>query len=140
MAKAVSDAKSELIGDATTNGNTLGKLEDKIDSAISTAAAAHTVVNAKANGHVKVTVAKSSDNTHDVVTITENDIASADVLTAEVAARKAVSGQTGATYAANDSANYINTATSLNDADVKLDAAIKAVENMLLWYEEDTAN
>lgn len=140
VSDAVSNAKTELIGSATTNGNTLGKLETKINTAITTAAASHTVVNAKVDGHVKVTVAKSFDNTHDVVTITENDIASANALTAEVAARKAVSGQTGATYTANDSANYINTATSLNDADVKLDAAIKAVENMLLWYEEDTAS
>lgn len=134
--KAVADAKAELIGDATTNGNTLGKLEDKIDSAISTAAAAHTVVNAKADGHVKVSVAKSEDKSHDVVTITEDDIASADALTAEVAARKAVTGQEGATYSANNTTNYIKAAKSLNDADVKLDASIKAVENMLLWYEE----
>ena len=137
VSDAVSNAKTELIGNATTDGNTLGKLETKINTAITTAAASHTVVNAKVDGHVKVTVAKSSDNTHDVVTITENDIASANALTVEVAARKAVSGQTGATYTANDSANYINTATSLNDADVKLDAAVKNVENMLLWYESD---
>lgn len=50
--KAVADAKAELIGDATEYGNTLGKLEDKIADAISTAAAAHTVVNAKDSGHV----------------------------------------------------------------------------------------
>lgn len=134
--KAVADAKAELIGDATTNGNTLGKLEDKIDSAISTAAAAHTVVNAKANGHVKVSVAKSEDKSHDVVTVTEDDIASADALTAEVTARGAVTGQTEATYVANNGTNYIKAATSLNDADLKLDAAIKSVDNQLLWWEE----
>lgn len=136
VAKAVSDAKTDLLGGATADYNTLGKLEGKIKAAVSEASAAHTVVNAKTDGHVKVTVSKSADSTHDVVTITENDIASADALTAEVAARKAVSGQEGATYSANNTTNYINTATSLNDADVKLDASIKAVENMLLWYEE----
>lgn len=31
VTKTVNDAKAELIGDATDNGNTLGKLEDKID-------------------------------------------------------------------------------------------------------------
>lgn len=137
VAKAVSKAKTDLLGGATTDYNTLGKLESKIKSAVSEASAAHTVVNAKADGHVKVTVAKSSNNTHDVVTITENDIASADALTTEVTARKKVTGQEGATYSANSTTNYINTAASLNDADVKLDAAVKNVENMLLWYESD---
>ena len=49
-------------------------------------------------------------------------------LDAEIAARKAVDGQNGDTYVANTSANYISGATSLNDADVKLDTAIKALE------------
>lgn len=139
VAKAVSDAKSELLGKATEDYNTLGKLESKIKTAVSEASAAHTEVKAKASGHVIVTVAKSADSTHDVVTISESDIASDADLTKEVNARKAVTGQAGATYTANNAANYINTAASLNDADVKLDAAIKAVENMLLWYEEETA-
>lgn len=47
-------------------------------------------------------------------------------LDAEIAARKAVDGQSGATYSANTTATYISGANSLNDADVKLDAAIKA--------------
>ena len=45
-------------------------------------------------------------------------------LEAEIAARKAVDGQNGDTYAANTNAKYISGATSLNDADLKLDAAI----------------
>jgi hypothetical protein len=55
------------------------------------------------------------------------DVASATALTAEIAARKAVDGQNGDTYAANTNTNFITGATSLNDADVKLDAAIKAL-------------
>ena len=50
-------------------------------------------------------------------------------LAAEIAARKAVDGQTGQTYAANTNANYISNATSLNDADVKLDAALKSLSD-----------
>ena len=47
----------------------------------------------------------------------------------EIAARKAVDGQTGQTYAANTSANYISEATTLNDADIKLDIALKALDD-----------
>lgn len=136
--KAVADAKAELIGDAAEGYNTLGKLEDKIIELDTKAAAAHTVVNAKADGHVKVSVAKSEDNTHDVVTVTENDIASKDALDAEIAARKAVTGQDKATYIANDGTNYLDAATSLNDADLKLDAAIKKVDNQFYWFEEES--
>lgn len=53
-------------------------------------------------------------------------------LDAEIAARKAVDGQNGDTYAANTSANYISGATTLNDADIKLDAALKAVDDAML--------
>lgn len=47
----------------------------------------------------------------------------------EIAARKAVDGQSGQTYAANTSANYISGATSLNDADIKLDTQLKAEQD-----------
>ena len=47
-------------------------------------------------------------------------------LTNEIVARKAVDGQTGQTYTANRDAYFISGATSLNDADLKLDAALKS--------------
>ena len=50
-------------------------------------------------------------------------------LTEEIAARKAVDGQSGQTYSANTSANYISGATSLNDADIKLDTQLKAEQD-----------
>lgn len=49
-------------------------------------------------------------------------------LDAEIAARKAVDGQDGDTYAANTSAKYISGATTLNDADVKLNDAIASLD------------
>ena len=56
--------------------------------------------------------------------LTQTDIASEKALNAEIAARKAVDGQEGQTYAANTNTAYISAATSLNDADIKLDSAI----------------
>ena len=87
--KAINDAKTELLGDAATEYNTLGKLENKIQALDDKATKAHTEVAAKPNGHVKVTVADSTDGTHKVVTISEDDIASATALTTEVNRAKA---------------------------------------------------
>lgn len=89
VAKAVADAKAELLGDAATEYNTLGKLEDKIQALDVKASAAHTEVVAKADGHVRVAVANSTDGTHKVVTVSEDDIASASALTTEVNRAKA---------------------------------------------------
>ena len=50
-------------------------------------------------------------------------------LDAEIVARKKVDGQNGDTYAANADTNYIGDATSLNDADIKLDIALKALDD-----------
>lgn len=75
--------------------------------------------------HVAVQVVEA-DGVLTGVTVTESDIASATDLTNEIAARKAVDGQSGDTYTANSGANYISTATSLNNADVLLDTQVKA--------------
>ena len=69
VAKAVADAKAELLGDAAAEYNTLGKLEDKIQALDVKATKAHTEVVAKTDGHVRVAVADSTDKTHKVVTI-----------------------------------------------------------------------
>ena len=50
-------------------------------------------------------------------------------ITGEAAARKAVDGVNGDVYTADTNANYINTATSLYNADVLLDAAIKSLSD-----------
>lgn len=82
--QAINDAKTELLGDAAAEYNTLGKLEDKIQALDDKATKAHTEVAAKPDGHVRVTVADSTDGTHKVVTVSESDIASAKALTAEI--------------------------------------------------------
>lgn len=82
VAKAVADAKTELLGGANTDYNTLGKLETKIKAVEDNTAKAHTKVEAKTTGHVQVGI-KQTDG-HDVVTVSETDIAAATDLTKEI--------------------------------------------------------
>lgn len=97
------------------------KLEG-VDAAIKKSA---TVVEKKADdAHITVESRTETDG-HVVYTIGSADVASADSITAETETRKAIEGQSGDTYTANTGATYISGATSLNDADVKLDEAIK---------------
>ena len=113
-----------------------------VQTAINTAKAeAKTVVNEKTSGHVTVNVDSTAADGHAVVTVAEDDIASATDLASEIAHRKAVDGIDGDTYAANQNANYISVATSLNDADVKLDAQAKAnADAIATLYGDATTN
>ena len=102
----------------------LGKLENQVDKA--KAAATTKVAEGTDDGNnLSIDTRNNADGS---VTYTVNltDVASKAALDAEIAARKAVDGQDGQTYVANGKTNYISVATSLNDADVKLDAALKA--------------
>ena len=93
-----------------------------VDAAIKKSA---TVVEKKADdAHITVESRTETDG-HVVYTIGSVNIASADSITAETETRKTIEGQSGNTYTANTGATYISGATSLNDADVKLDEAIK---------------
>ena len=132
VAKAVADAKAELLGDAATEYNTLGKLEDKIQALDVKATKAHTEVVAKAEGHVRVAVADSTDGTHKVVTVSENDIASATALTTEVNRAKAAEDKIEASVglAADGShvkttGNYTKTATTVVGEIAALDRQVK---------------
>ena len=133
VAKAVADAKKELLGDAATEYNTLGKLEDRIQAVDAKASSAHTEVVAKTDGHVKVAVADSTDGTHKVVTISENDIASAAALTTEVNRAKAAEDKIEASVglAADGShvkatGNYTKNATTVVGEISALDTQVKA--------------
>ena len=132
VAKSVADAKKELLGDAATEYNTLGKLEDKIQALDDKATKAHTEVVAKAEGHVRVAVADSSDGTHKVVTVSENDIASATALTTEVNRAKAAEDKIEASVglAADGShvttnGNYTSGATTVVGEIAALDRQVK---------------
>ena len=133
VAKAVADAKKELLGDAAAEYNTLGKLEDKIQALDVKATKAHTEVVAKTDGHVRVAVANSTDGTHKVVTISENDIASASALTTEVNRAKAAEDKIEASVglAADGShvkanGNYTKNATTVVGEISALDTQVKA--------------
>ena len=133
VAKAVADAKAELLGDAATEYNTLGKLEDKIQALDVKASAAHTEVVAKADGHVRVAVANSTDGTHKVVTVSEDDIASASALTTEVNRAKAAEDkiEDSVGLAADGShvtskGNYTSGATTVVGEIAALDRQVKA--------------
>ena len=113
-------ATGDIAGTDTIN-TALSKLENAID-------AATTKVEKDANAsHLTLANSTAADGSV-TYTIGESDIASKTALDAEIAARKAVDGQSGDTYAKNTNANYIKEANSLNDADVKLDTALKAEE------------
>ena len=99
----------------------IAKLEHQIDAA---KAAATTKVEKDAQAsHLTLTSSTAADDSV-TYTIGESDIASKTALDDEIAARKAVDGQTGQTYEANANSNYISGVNSLNAADVQLDAIL----------------
>ncbi len=130
VAKAVADAKTELLGDASTNYNTLGKLEDRIQEVDAKASAAHTVVNAKTDGHVRVSVTKNTTDAS-VVTVTESDIASDASLSSEITRAKGAEDKIEQSIGLNadgshitTNGNYTNTATTIAGEIAALDTQV----------------
>ena len=102
------------------SGVKISGVQDAIDKAKTVVAIAEN------DKHLDVAVTTDDTDGHSIYTIASVDTASATDLKNEITARKAVDGQDGDTYAATTTANYIKEATSLNDADVKLDSALKS--------------
>jgi hypothetical protein len=131
----VDAAKKELIGDAADDYNTMGKLEDKIQDVDKKASAAHTKVNAKADGHVTVAVeTKTTDDgvSYSEVTVSENDIASDADLQAEITRAKAAEDKIEASVGLSEdgshvatTGNYTSTATTVVGEIAALDTQVK---------------
>ena len=100
----------------------IAKLEHQIDNA--KAAATTKVVEGTDEGNNMTIVPTTGDDESVTYTVNLTDVASKTALDAEIAARKAVDGQAGQTYAANTNSNYISAVNSLNAADVQLDAIL----------------
>ena len=94
------------------------------------------VINEVSTGHIRVSKEGNEVDGY-TYTISEYDIASAAYLTALATKVSAVTGFAGETYVADEDATYISEATSLHDADKKLDTAIAALEASLTWYEAE---
>lgn len=131
VAKSVADAKKELLGDAATEYNTLGKLEDKIQALDVKATKAHTEVVAKAEGHVTVAVADSTDGTHKVVTVSENDIASATALTTEVNRAKAAEDKIETSVGLASDGSHVKTAGNYTSGATTVVGEIAALDRQV---------
>ncbi len=111
-------------------------LAKSIKSASTAAAAAHTKVTAKPSGHVTVEV--SNDGSHDVVTIAEDDIASASALGTETNARVAQDNKIEAAVGLNADGNHVKTnghytsgASTIAGEITALDTKLKEVSDTL---------
>jgi hypothetical protein len=131
----VKDTNSEAFLTVSDKGVKVSGVQDAIDTAAKKATTA--VAIGADEKHISISSAPDATDSHTVYTITSTDVASAADLTNEIAARKVVDGQSGDTYAANTDATYIKDATSLNEADVKLDAAVAVLEAALSWVDLD---
>lgn len=141
----IDDKISDLKGDAGTNFDTLGEIEDAIQKVTGNTAATYTA-DSTTNYIKTATSLKDADKKLDAQIKVNTDAIAAlsgtgagsvsnmineakteleGKITDESDARKEVTGQSTDSYVANSNTNYIKTATSLNDADIKLDAQVK---------------
>lgn len=120
-----SDATAVAASD--TINQAISKLENQVDAA---KAAATTVVaeGTDAGSNLSIDEATAADG-HKTYKINLSDVASAQGLANEIAARKAVDGQDGQIYVANSGKKFISGATSLNGADVALNDALENVDS-----------
>ena len=126
VANNIADAKSELKGTASEAMDTMGEIEGKINDTIAAQAAKDSAQDDALNQEI-------TDRTNADTTLTNNlaqevtDRTNADTaIQAELDATQTGAGLgTDGTYTADANTNYLTNATSLADADKKLDAQAK---------------
>ena len=115
------EAIEDFIGMNPEDGSSPKPVAEQITDAINSLDA--TVTDSSTN--VTVQTIQTNGKLSSIL-VTQTDIASANALNAEIAARKSVEGQTGQTYTKNTNAKIISGAVSLNNADVLLNNALVA--------------
>lgn len=108
-----------------------------IDEAIAAAVDALDAEVTSTDGEFVTVKVTEVDGKVTAVNVSEEDIASDTELQAEIAARKEVTGIDADEYTANEDANYISGADSLNAADVALDGALKDIADKVAAIETD---
>lgn len=145
VVKAKVDSASETFLTVSANGIKLTGVADAIAAAVK---ASSVVITEVTSGHVQVTKTANADGGY-TYSIVGDDIASAadlTALTARVSTNETaitgiktrisnLTGQSGEAYVADTSANYIDDATSLQNADKILDTTLKELQDALTWYE-----
>ena len=125
------------IAAADTINAALSKLENQVDNA--KAAATTEIAEGTDAGNNMSIVETTGASGQKIYTISLSDVASKTALDNEISYRKAIDGINGDAYTANTS-NYISNATSLNDADVKLDAQVKTNADDILKNKVKAGN
>ncbi len=149
ISDAVAQAKAELIGGADAEYDTMGEIETKV-KAIEAKAEAHTVVNAKADGHVTVTVESkttASGVSYSDVTVAESDIASDKDLQAEITRAKAAEDKIESSVGlAEDGShvattgNYTSAATTVVEEIAALDTQVKKNADKIADLDSEIKN
>lgn len=135
--KTVSD---QVAAGSTTSSNIQSEL-DKTQAGAGLAADGAYAANAAANYIAAATSLKDADNKLDAQVKVNTDAIATKASQAEVDATQAGAGlNADGTYAANATANYIAAATSLKDADNKLDAQLKTVADEVAANKTAAAN
>lgn len=130
----VDAAKKALIGDAADDYNTMGKLEDKIQEVDKKASAAHTKVNAKAEGHVTVAVETKTTAdgvSYSEVTVAEDDIASDKDLQAEITRAKAAEDKIETSVGLADDGSHVATTGNYTSAATTVVGEIAALDTQV---------
>lgn len=148
--KISANAKPLTVGKAGGVSTLSGEADSLVDSsemATKVSSFVNSRISESVGGLTNTVTGESTDKKVSVsVTQTDGKLASVDVTTKglevdtsgfastsalaqETASRKKVTGINGDTYTAPTTSTYIKGATSMNDADIKLDGAIKSVAN-----------